>query len=538
MGLPKLPTAINTKGVDDINQRRRRIETLNGVLDFTFDDSRVKTRQEVAADIEPVNKAYRELDVKRYGAVGDGVTDDTPAFNRAAQVARITGGAILVSKPPVQYLLTSPWNLTNGNTTDPQFGFIIRGEAAAYDNDTSAHILIRHTGHALDCAGTSSVRLRDLVIATDATTFPDVGVFLARNSIGNSQFFKAQNVTIIGKFSEAVLYNYGTETGVTIGCTFYNNADTDACVEYITSHNILGLTSTFITIATGEQSTICHRHYGCDYFMNSTNSGADCVKLDNANHVYYKDCFMDCRGRSFIFVDPTNGGTAFAHIDGIDGENSSPVPTYGICFGAASGATTHLGWQIENSFFPSTTRAIFAGANVTLDNHHIRNILEASSKGFEAVTVQGSTIDSNSLALQITNSKWNLLVGQTDSWAIGFRTNDNWVDTRLSNTWTPDTSAMTITGAKTVTDAKLTRNGPLVTLTTTLSAATSIVCANGTGFGGMPAGSANSAIVIVMNKTTNVLIGIGLFNGTLITLPAINVGANVQITISAIYFAA
>lgn len=539
MGLPALPT----RHEDSLAHRQRIAETVNSITSFQFDDSRVWAPAEITAEIRPVNQAYFELDVKRYGAVGDGVTNDAHAFNVTAAVARVLGGEIRVSKPRVTYLLTEPWDLTNDDLVNPQHGFIIRGEAAAYDNNVSAHMLIKHTGHALDCAGTLSVRLRDLVIATDDTVYPDVGIFQARNENGNigsnSQYFKADNVTIVGKFSCCVQYNYGTETDVSTGCTYYNNAtDAQASVIEITSHNIRGLESTFIEIATGEMSTICHRYRDCDIVMNSTNSGSDCFKLDNSNHVYIKDCFLLARGRSYVFVDPTNGGTAFAHIDGIDGENSVPFPSYGICFGAASGATTHLGWQIENSFFPTTTRAFFASTNITLDNFQIRNIQEASSQGLQAETVQGSTIDSNALLLQITNSKRNLLIGQADAWAIGFRTNDNWVDNSVSNSWTPDTSSMTVTGAKTVHDAKLTRNGPLVTFTTTISAATSIVCANGTAFGGMPTGSANSAQVIVMNKTTNALIGNGLFTGALVALPAINVGANVQITISGWYFAA
>src|SRR5881628_2982122 len=69
MALPKLPTS----GLDDINQRRRRIETLNNVLDFSFDDSRVRTGAEITAGVTPVNYAYAPYNLLRYVADPTGV---------------------------------------------------------------------------------------------------------------------------------------------------------------------------------------------------------------------------------------------------------------------------------------------------------------------------------------------------------------------------------------------------------------------------------------------------------------------------------
>lgn len=99
MALQKLPTS----GLDDVNQRRKRIETLNNVLDFTFDDSRIRTAAETAAGVTPVNYAYVPADalgtVGRYGAVGDwnGTTgtDDTIALRRAFLVAQAQGGGVV-----------------------------------------------------------------------------------------------------------------------------------------------------------------------------------------------------------------------------------------------------------------------------------------------------------------------------------------------------------------------------------------------------------------------------------------------------------
>lgn len=65
MPLQKLPVV----GLDDVNHRRRARETINQVLDHSFDDSRVQTTAEKLAGVTPVNAAFAPGDVRRYGAV-------------------------------------------------------------------------------------------------------------------------------------------------------------------------------------------------------------------------------------------------------------------------------------------------------------------------------------------------------------------------------------------------------------------------------------------------------------------------------------
>src|SRR5688572_23228328 len=98
MPLQKLPVT----GLDDINHRRRARETLNQVLDHSFDDSRVRTPAEVAAGVTPVNYAYAPGDVRRYGIKGDG-TDEHVAIQSALDVAGIDGGNVIFPVPPVAY---------------------------------------------------------------------------------------------------------------------------------------------------------------------------------------------------------------------------------------------------------------------------------------------------------------------------------------------------------------------------------------------------------------------------------------------------
>jgi hypothetical protein len=108
MSLQKLPTV----GLDDINHRKRARETINKILDHSFDDSRVQTSDEKLAGVTPVNYAYPPGDVRRYGATGDGVTDDTVAIQRALDVIEVLGGTVFF--PKGTYKVTSTLRFGSG----------------------------------------------------------------------------------------------------------------------------------------------------------------------------------------------------------------------------------------------------------------------------------------------------------------------------------------------------------------------------------------------------------------------------------------
>lgn len=80
---------------NDPNQQRRDRETFNQILDHSFDDSRAQTKAEKTNGITPINKAYPPLHVKRYGAVGDGVTNDAGALQVAFSLWAKAGGTLV-----------------------------------------------------------------------------------------------------------------------------------------------------------------------------------------------------------------------------------------------------------------------------------------------------------------------------------------------------------------------------------------------------------------------------------------------------------
>lgn len=81
--VPKLPPT----QPDAATHVRRVAETVNNILGFKHDDSRIRTPAEVSAGVTPVNYSYAPGDVRRYGADATGVLDSSAAFTAAGSIA-------------------------------------------------------------------------------------------------------------------------------------------------------------------------------------------------------------------------------------------------------------------------------------------------------------------------------------------------------------------------------------------------------------------------------------------------------------------
>lgn len=66
---------------------------------------------EIAANVTPTNYSVLWNWVTRYGAKGDGITNDLPAFNTAAAVAVYSAEVYLPPTSPTYYLLSNVWTL-------------------------------------------------------------------------------------------------------------------------------------------------------------------------------------------------------------------------------------------------------------------------------------------------------------------------------------------------------------------------------------------------------------------------------------------
>jgi hypothetical protein len=501
-----------------------------------------RTAAEIAAGVTPANFSYPPLYVDRYATnTIPGTTDMSGAFTKAVKVALQGGGTVRWGVSGI-YLTTAAIDCT-WNSSANQNGVVMRPDVTNNDGSPAATILAQHNGNAVfDCTGNTCINFENVGIQTDVTTFPKVGFLFARVTVAgsNSQINRLTNCRVFGSFQVASFYNYGSEDFVMTGCYFANKAATAGSkVAVWTAFNISGLTSPFVTIRTGQQSMIDHTIQGCQFWQNSTDATADAVYVDGAQELRFYSCWLDCRGRALFAFDLTNAAPAKVIINGCVGENSSPLPNYGIFF-TPNVASTPIGFVIDGGYFNTNTNFIFAPSNVILDNWYVRGVQELASHGISATLMRNSVIDQPNMALVLGTSQQNRLTGDRSNWTITTRSNDYWEDVggAGTHTWTPVTTSMGVTGALTVNEARCYFHGGLVTLQLTCSAATSIVSTAGTNFiSGLPAPTSfRSALVSVCNEATHVTIGTGMIDtDNKIWLPTINVGAGITITLTATY---
>jgi hypothetical protein len=497
---------------------------------------------EAAAEAAIADNRYPPGCVDRYGINAvPGTTSMVSAFNSAIRQAQ-RGGAQVTYGATAPYLLDSPVNCTFAGRAN-QHGVVIRNLGDAGGDLPS--IIAKHRGVAVfDCTGTACIELYDVVIGTDPAVYPQTGVLWARNATGGSLFHKMQNCRIIGSFSVAPFYNYGAEDDTLINCYLANYAPTPGTKAAVwTGGNVSGLHSMVPgLIATGSRSCIDHNCFANQYYNAGGTDTSDCVYLEEADSWknfggWAFSASSTANGRALIYVDMTRAASNFALVEGLTGEVSGRLQAYGIRF--SNDPFTPTGWRVESCRLPNAVHAIDAGAATTLDNFHIGHISEQASHGLSAAgTVQNSVLHTVGMVLRIGRSLNNALMGKSQSWSIGARSKDVWIDQGGGGKdWNANVGALCIEGTleKRATYAA---HGPAVTINVVLAASGSISCDKGAVITGLPFVAADySSAVTVTNITAQVEIPGGYIDGAKLCLPPIDVGTD-RIVITATYLAA
>jgi hypothetical protein len=287
-------------------------------------------------------------------------------------------------------------------------------------------------------------------------------------------------------------------------------------------------------------STIDHNYVGCQFQNLSTNASADLIYLEAGGNVRFQGCWgYAAGGRALFYYDGTNSFTTGLTVRDWITEAIS-AQTYFVDI--SNNAHTVSNLRLDNVTNYSSSYLInVAGASPLVDEFNLNAIFDVNNHGINIPgTIQNSVVFYFG-PMTLGTSSGNELHGAISNWTITTRTADFWYGWASGDiSWTPNTSGLTVTGALTVSNKRIQYEGQLVRFTVALSAATSIVCSAGTNLGGLPlAVAVSSADVHITNTSANTgLPGGSVSSGTNVTLPAINVGANVPIVISGSYFAA
>ena len=227
------------------------------------------------------------VSVKDFGAVGDGVTDDTAAIQAAINHCVLNEKKLFI--PAGDYLVTSSLNLTYslstpGSSTTLYQGIVIEGEGYPHSviiGKTSGYPIVDMTGSRL-CS------FKDFAVvynSNDAYT-PSCGFLMSRNIFnGGAGEHVFESVQAYGYFTKAAIAELSSEIN-----GFYNtrfvNLHPSGHGLYSSGKNTLGITSAYISGLNSHNysgGNTRHAYYNCRFYnFETTNAGGQSIYIENS----------------------------------------------------------------------------------------------------------------------------------------------------------------------------------------------------------------------------------------------------------------
>lgn len=257
------------------------------------------------------------VSVKDYGAVGDGVADDTSAIQAAIDAASSTGAAGTVQVvyfPNGTYKTTSTINVTKQGTTiigQGRYGAVIKAV---------------HSGTAIiSMKGAVHCTIRDIQLQSDDTTFPDVGILLGRTSpTDTAGFHHFENLVFQVYVTHAAIYSIASEENLwsSVWCRVLGGK----YGLYTAKSDELSIDS----LATSTNTV--NRYERVTFQMNSTFvTGATpiYISLDGTKFWLFDNCYFILNGGYYVMFDADADADAMISFINCSGEPNSTATNYG-----------------------------------------------------------------------------------------------------------------------------------------------------------------------------------------------------------------
>jgi len=203
-----------------------------------------------------------QLNVKWFGARGDGTTDDTDAINLAIDAAfRPASSTVYFTNtlliPPAVYSVSSV------NMTDLRSGrnIVVLAYGATFEGNTADLVV-------LDCLASRWLWIHGLMVIGDSSAPPKHGIQIGAKgseACGNNKFFEVQTN---GEFVYGAFANYGSETTQYYSCRFVSTGqETTSHCYYGDGQTIMAPTSEYAVVtrlADDPVSFTNNTFYGCE----------------------------------------------------------------------------------------------------------------------------------------------------------------------------------------------------------------------------------------------------------------------------------
>lgn len=336
------------------------------------------------------------VNVRWFGATGNGTTDDTVAIQAAIDSLSTTGGRVYLTRG--RYKVTSTIRLG--------VGIEFYGDGRGRPNSTAEYIGVSslyaaHTGAAvLSLKGRNHCRLRGIALESDTTTFPKTALLLGRDSASSAGNHYIEHIMIRGNYSAAAIYSIASEENTFVSPyvwmyanggakhVFYTSTADDLSVDsLVTSTNVWG---TFIT----------------PYFINSSfDADSACIYLASEESMgswnFFGGYLIPNRG-AYIHIHNAADSTTLGPYNfvGVSGERLGDAgdPTYGVLI-TSSVAWTLRGLNISGSRFnllsndtpdPGDLRyTIWIDSNITLS---CPNVVLQPAEAFSSLSGYALTV--------------------------------------------------------------------------------------------------------------------------------------------------
>lgn len=248
------------------------------------------------------------INVDWYGAVGNGVTDDTAAIQAAINTAVSTGygqtrpGRILIQlNPGKAYVITNPINLCNMQ------GITIDGGSS----QMGAVIVAKCTGKAaFEIIGSQAIELRNLQVWGNIANTPSMAFWVSRsNAVGgaNSTMVTFRNVYTYGYFTKCVYYGLETEDNHFYDCVLNTYGGGLVAVAYIARANDLALTPVHTTLLGAAFGSYNINFQNCHLTMDgAVNTARALYARDTMMGVSLRDCYLASFGLDPIELEGVN----------------------------------------------------------------------------------------------------------------------------------------------------------------------------------------------------------------------------------------
>lgn len=396
-----------------------------------------RSTAEIAASVTPTNYAYEPGDVRRYGAVGDGVTDDATAIQAALTVAQ----DVYIPETSSYYAVSSV--LTLSTVGQRVYGDGIRSRIVQSGTNANANVFKADT--------LNGVRFEGLNLTpgtTLASTFQGFGIYcddcdfvhIERCTVtaarrGGFGFLDCNNCTVVNNVIRDSIVNPATDTqsdtGFDIylgGACSYNTVRGNQCiggsgvgvgVQTLTSgddsnHNVIDGNVIKDQDAYGIMLYILNAADNCDRNVISNNqidTVTGDITQDDLSDIYGAGIFVQTAEHTVITgnvirntnssggTPPTTGLPAAIALNGtianavITGNLIETSGYYGIAFSTAS-AITHggRGFVIEGNTVRDT-----ANAGIYLNNC-VRAIVKGNNLDGVSAAAQGIYIRQDTIS--------------------------------------------------------------------------------------------------------------------------------------------